>query len=101
MLAPAPVHALAAFSGVVAALTGYSQLPPSGLLLLAAAALTCVLAGLFARAACPARAVNVIPLRGRAVALLTKSRRTAFLRQRDPDADGRARPRAPAASPAA
>ncbi|HEX4811189.1 MAG TPA: DUF6412 domain-containing protein [Nonomuraea sp.] len=31
---------------------------------------------------------------------LVYARRTAFLRQRDPDADGRPRPRAPSASPA-
>jgi hypothetical protein len=37
----------------------------------------------------------------RASALREKSWRAAFLRQRDPDAAGRARPRAPSAAPAA
>jgi hypothetical protein len=42
-----------------------------------------------------------IPLIGRAVALREKSWRAGFLRQRDPDAAGRPRPRAPSAAPAA
>jgi len=43
----------------------------------------------------------LMPLTGRASALRDKSRAAAFLRQRDPDAAGRARPRAPSAAPAA
>ena len=42
-----------------------------------------------------------LPLIGRASALREKSFLAAFLRQRDPDAAGRARPRAPSAAPAA
>jgi hypothetical protein len=42
-----------------------------------------------------------LPLIRRARALREKSWRAAFLRQRDPDAAGRARPRAPSAAPAA
>ena len=42
-----------------------------------------------------------IPLIRRDSALREKSWRAAFLRQRDPDAAGRTRPRAPSAAPAA
>ena len=41
------------------------------------------------------------PMIRRVSALRGKSWRAAFLRQRDPDAAGRARPRAPSAAPAA
>jgi hypothetical protein len=58
-----------------------------------------VLAGLIA-ACLAARAVlagpgEAVPLTSRAAALREKSRGAAFLRQRDPDAAGRPRPRAP------
>ena len=99
---------VAPMSGLLAQLTGCSHLaghlivtPSSGLMVLAAAALTCALAGIVARAARTARTCTVIPLRSRATALRARSRRTAFLRQRDPDAARRSRPRAPAVSPAA
>jgi hypothetical protein len=46
-------------------------------------------------------AAALIPLTGRAAALREKSWSAAFLRQRDPDAAGRPRPRAPSAAPAA
>ena len=42
-----------------------------------------------------------IPMTCRARALREKSWRAAFLRQRDPGAAGRSRPRAPTAAPAA
>lgn len=44
---------------------------------------------------------TAIPMIRRASALREKSWRAAFLRQRDPDAAGRPRPRAPSAVPAA
>jgi hypothetical protein len=47
------------------------------------------------------RIATAVPLIGRAAALRRKSWGAAFLRQRDPDAAGRARPRAPSAAPAA
>jgi hypothetical protein len=47
------------------------------------------------------RTAAALPLIRRARALREKSWRAAFLRQRDPDAAGRARPRAPSAAPAA
>jgi hypothetical protein len=42
-----------------------------------------------------------IPMSRRVSALRDRSWRVAFLRQRDPDAAGRSRPRAPSAAPAA
>jgi Family of unknown function (DUF6412) len=47
------------------------------------------------------RTAAALPLIRRARALREKSWRAAFLRQRDPDAAGRTRPRAPSAAPAA
>jgi Family of unknown function (DUF6412) len=47
------------------------------------------------------RASAALPLVRRASALREKSWRAAFMRQRDPDAAGRPRPRAPSADPAA
>jgi hypothetical protein len=60
------------------------------------AALTCLAGG-----ATLGRISTVVPLLRRARALREKSWRAAFLRQRDPDAAGRPRPRAPSAAPAA
>ena len=67
---------------------------------LAGAMLAAVLV-LIASVAGPSRASAALPLIRRASALREKSWRAAFLRQRDPDAAGRARPRAPSAAPAA
>jgi hypothetical protein len=67
--------------------------------MLAGAAFAAVLA-LLTSVAGLARATASIPLIRRARALREKSWRAAFLRQRDPDAAGRARPRAPSAAPA-
>jgi hypothetical protein len=74
---------------------------PSGLLMLAAITLTGMLVALLARSARVAAAVTAIPQGRRARALREKSWRAGFLPQRDPDAAGRARPRAPTAAPAA
>jgi Family of unknown function (DUF6412) len=90
----------------LAQLAGHALTAPSPLLAVAATLLaTTVAAGvlaaillLTARAAGPETAG---PLVSRAAALREKSRCAAFLRQRDPDAPGRARPRAPSAAPAA
>ncbi len=96
--------------GLLAQLTGHGQfaghltVTPSSLMALAAAAVTCVIAGILARAARAAQTARtgaVLPLRSLATALRARSRRTAFMRQRDPDAAGRSRPRAPTASQAA
>jgi Family of unknown function (DUF6412) len=78
---------------------------PSGLTALAAtvlagAMLAAVLA-LLTSVASVSRTAATLPLMRRARALREKSWRAAFLRQRDPDAAGRTRPRAPSAAPAA
>ena len=67
---------------------------------LAGAMLAAVLA-LLTSVASVSRTTAAIPMIRRASALREKSWRAAFLRQRDPDAAGRARPRAPSAAPAA
>jgi hypothetical protein len=74
---------------------------PSGLLVLAAIALTGMLVALLAHSARMAAAVTAIPQGRRACALREKSWRAGFRPQRDPDAAGRARPRAPTAALAA
>jgi hypothetical protein len=83
----------------------YAVLLASGqspaLVMLAAIGLTGMLVALLASGAKIAAAATAIPLGGRATALREKSWRAAFLPQRDPDAAGRARPRAPTAVPAA
>jgi hypothetical protein len=68
---------------------------------LAVTALAGALAACLATAAWLGRIAAAVPLTGRATALREKSWRAAFLRQRDPDASGRPRPRAPSAAPAA
>jgi len=78
-----------------------SGLAPSGLVMLAAVTLTGVLIALLAAGARAAVAATASPLRGRSAAFQEKSWRAGFLPQRDPDAAGRARPRAPTAAPAA
>ncbi len=67
---------------------------------LAGAMLAAVLA-LFTSVAGVSRTAAALPLLRRARALREKSWRAAFLRQRDPDAAGRTRPRAPSAAQAA
>jgi len=67
---------------------------------LAGAMLAAVLA-LLASVARLSRTAAAIPMIRRASGMREKSWRAAFLRQRDPDAAGRARPRAPSAAPAA
>ena len=76
-------------------------LAPSGLAVLAAITLTGMLIALLAHSGRVAAAVTAIPQGRRAAALREKSWRAAFLPQRDPDAAGRARPRAPTVAPAA
>jgi hypothetical protein len=92
--------------GVVTYLTG-SWLPAghvspsaSGLMALAAVALTVMLVAFLAQGARIAAAVTARPL-DRGVALREKSWSAAFQRQLNPDAAGRPRPRAPSAVPAA
>jgi hypothetical protein len=86
-----------AFGHHVASLSGGQQ---SALMVLAAITLTGALVALLAQGSRTAAASAAIPLGCRAAALRAKSWRAGFLPQRDPDAPGRARPRAPTASPA-
>ena len=86
-------------------MTGHLLASPSGLptlavSVLAVAVLVSALSAL-ARGGRLARIAAAVPQLSRAAALREKSWRAAFLRQRDPDAAGRPRPRAPSAAPAA
>jgi Family of unknown function (DUF6412) len=78
---------------------------PPGLTALAAAVLAgavfAAVLALLASVASRSRAAAALPMTRRASALRERSWRAAFLRQRDPDAAGRPRPRAPSAVPAA
>ena len=78
---------------------------PSGITALAASVLAgavfAAVLALLVSVAGVSRAAAAIPMIRRASALREKSWRAAFLRQRDPDAAGRARPRAPSAAQAA
>jgi hypothetical protein len=75
---------------------------PSALTALAATvlagAMLTVLVALLTSVGGLSRTAASLPLTRRARALQEKSWRAAFLRQRDPDAAGRARPRAPSAA---
>jgi hypothetical protein len=75
-------------------LTGLAAAVLAGAMLAAVLALVASVASVSGLAA-------TIPLVRRACALREKSWRAAFMRQRDPDARGRTRPRAPSAAPAA
>jgi hypothetical protein len=77
-----------------AALTALAATVLAGAMLAAVLVLLTSVAG-------PSRAAAALPVLRRARAVLEKSWRAAFLRQRDPDAAGRARPRAPSAALAA
>ena len=94
--------ALAAFVAHVAAVV---LAGPGSLTIVSAAVLAAVLTGLVIATvvgnARIARTVTAAPLRRRAAILQEKSWSVAFLQQRDPDAAGRPRPRAPSVAPAA
>ena len=108
--------AITAFGSLLAMLAGLLRdlaqlaVSPSGLIgptatalaatVLAGAVLAAVLA-LLTSVAGVSRTAAAQPLVRRARALREKSWRAAFLRQRDPDAAGRTRPRAPSAAQAA
>ena len=78
---------------------------PGGFTVVSTAVLAAVLISLVvavvADSARIARAATAAPLTRRAAGLREKSWCAAFLRQRDPDAAGKPRPRAPSAAPAA
>ena len=103
------VNVIATLGGALSAVTGHAAwqgfaLMPDGkptvLVALAAVTLTCLAVGVLARSARLA-AITAVPLRSGAAALRERSWRAGFVPQRDPDAPGRARPRAPTAGPAA
>jgi hypothetical protein len=96
--------------GTLSALIGYAAwqtlapVPggaPSGLMVLAAVALSAALIALLARSASNAAGLTRVPVTPGMAALRERSWRAGFVPQRDPDAPGRARPRAPSAGPAA
>jgi hypothetical protein len=104
--------ALTVLSSVLALLadlvraTGHMLAAPSGVTalaatVLAAAVLAGTLAVCLATAARTGRLSGAVPLIGRAAALRQKSWGAAYTQQRDPDAAGRPRPRAPSAALAA
>jgi Family of unknown function (DUF6412) len=74
---------------------------PQRLAALAVAVLAVALVGCLAAGASFVRTLAGVPLASRATAFRDKSFSVAFLRQRDPDAAGRPRPRAPGSAPAA
>jgi hypothetical protein len=102
--------AMTALGSVLAMLAGLLRdvaqlaVSPSGLTALAATVLAgamfAAVLALLTSVAGASRAA-ALPLIRRARALREKSWRAAFLRQRDPDAAGRTRARAPSAAPAA
>jgi Family of unknown function (DUF6412) len=87
------VRDLAQLAASPSGLTALAATVLAGAMLVAVVALLTSVAGVSRAAA--------LPLVRRARALREKSWRAAFLRQRDPDAAGRTRPRAPSAAPAA
>ena len=98
---------LAMLAGLLRDLIPSPQLAvgPSGLSALAAAvlagAMLAAVLALLISVASLSRTTAALPMIRRASTLREKSWRAAFLRQRDPDAAGRTRPRAPSAAPAA
>lgn len=74
---------------------------PQRVAVLTVAVLAVALVGCLAVGASRSGAATRLPALRRVAALRDKSWRAAFLRQRDPDARGRTRPRAPSAAQAA
>lgn len=74
---------------------------PQRAAMLTVAVLAVAVVGCLAVSASLAGASAGLPVLRRIAALRDRSVRVAFLRQRDPDARGRTRPRAPSAAPAA
>ncbi len=88
-------------AGHVVAVVALADTPQRAALLavamLAAAVLAVEVAGSLSASASLARVTGTVPVLRRVSALRDKSGRVTFLRQRDPDARGRSRPRAPSA----
>ncbi|WP_329495137.1 DUF6412 domain-containing protein [Kitasatospora herbaricolor] len=93
---------LAALLGLLRVLTGEVLTGSSGLTAVAAAAALVLLSGVVAGTLATGRLLGArAPAAVRDGTLRRQALRTAFLPQRDPDARGRRRPRAPGAAPAA
>ncbi|HKR68632.1 MAG TPA: DUF6412 domain-containing protein [Streptosporangiaceae bacterium] len=90
-------------AAVLQAAAHVAFIPSSGVAVtaLAVCVLACALTACVLTAAWLGRVVAATPMASRVAALREKSRRAAFLPQRDPDAAGRPRPRAPSRVPAA
>jgi uncharacterized protein DUF6412 len=100
------LNGLGGLPALFAGLAGHAlAVPTPGLAvaaaLLAATMAAAALAAVLVPGTRAARTSAAAPLVSRVAALREKSWCAAFLRQRDPDAPGRARPRAPSAAPAA
>ena len=84
---------------------GHLLTSPAAFTIVSTGVLAAVLIGLVAAIAANgariAQAATAAPMTRRASGLRDKSWSAGFLRQRDPDAAGRPRPRAPSAAPAA
>lgn len=100
-LAGHAAHAADAAAALWVLTVAAAAIKPSGLLMLAAITVTCLLLALLAQSGRIAAVAGALPQASRTAALREKSWRTAFLPLRDPDAPGRARPRAPSVRPAA
>lgn len=88
------LHDLAQFAASPSGLTALAGAVLAGAVFAAVLTLLSSVAGM-------SGAAGLVPVTRRASALREKSWRAAFLRQRDPDAPGRSRPRAPSAALAA
>jgi hypothetical protein len=88
-------------SGHIAVPLPGASSPASGLVAVTAIALTTMLVAFLSRGGRIAAVLTARPLTSRTAALCEKSWSAAFQRQLNPDAAGRARPRAPSAAPAA
>ena len=99
---------LAMLAGLLRDVTQLAASPSSltalalgGAAVLAGAVLATAVLALLTSVASLSRTTAALPMIRRASALREKSWRAGFLRQRDPDAAGRSRPRAPSAALAA
>jgi hypothetical protein len=88
-------------AGHLPAVLAWADSPQRAAMITVAVLAVAVLAGSRAISASVAVAAGALPVRRRVAALRRKSWRVAFLPQRDPDARGRSRPRAPSAALAA
>ena len=104
-----PGGVLAILAGLLRDLTQLAASPSAaltalalgGAAVLAGAVLAAAVLALLTSVASLSRTTAALPMIRRASALREKSWRAAFSRQRDPDAAGRSRPRAPSAALAA